>query len=82
MPFYLQLSEGRKEGEKEGGKEGRKKEGKESAIVYTSSPVCVQVSIPSYFLPSSHPCHSTETTLTGVIDDLRASDEQFQSFVL
>lgn len=82
MPFYLQLSEGRNEGEKEGGREGRKEEEKESATVYTSSPMCVQVSIPSYFLPSSCPCHSTETTLTGVIDDLLASDGQLQSFVL
>ena len=32
-----------------------------------------------FLLPA--PCHSTETTLTGVIDDLLAADGQFQPFV-
>lgn len=42
----------------------------------------VQVSIDSNIPPSSCPCHSTETTLPGVRDDLLASDGQFQSFAL
>ena len=80
MPFYLQLSEGRKERRRQGKKEGRK-EGKKVQIACTSSPISLQVSIDSYILPSSCPCHSTETTLPGVRDDL-ASDGQFQSFAL
>lgn len=81
---FLSTAVRRKEWRREGGRERRKRGRRErkNATVYPLVAYCVQVSIPSYFLPSSYPCHSTETALTGVIDDLLASDGQLQSFVL